>query len=473
MTSGEWPAAGRAQWFPVGAVVDLLSMPLSATEDEVLAAVTAAAIQLTGSPVGFCHLVDDEHRKVEVGACATLAGPAPVGDDQWVPIPQRAWGTPVHRATTVVADKPRWVGGLPGFADPVGPVRRYLGVPVLAPGGGLLLGLANARSPYRTAEVHAAEQVARAGWAVLDRGRQHRAAVEDLALLTELVGTRAGTWRWDPQSTRVRWSPDALQLLGAGTSADHAGAWAVLEDSLEPFSRYRLRQAREDLEPGHPLELELWARGAAGEQVSLLLRGRWSGRLRGGGREMEGILADVTAQEQDRRARERATRDQLTGLTNRAGLIAELNRRISPHAGRSTDPLAVHMLDLDRFKQVNDTHGHLAGDALLRATATRLQQAVRSGDLVARLGGDEFVIVQHPCPGPDQARVLANRLLTALAQPVEVAGVTLSVGASIGVAFPDPERPGIKGLLARADAALYAAKKAGGMRMSLPPPDAP
>ena len=124
-------------------------------------------------------------------------------------------------------------------------------------------------------------------------------------------------------------------------------------------------------------------------------------------------------------------------------------------------PFSLLLLDLDFFKKVNDRLGHPVGDELLKAAARRLQCTVSENDLVARLGGDEFAILQVGNAGPDNASALASRVTESLCQPFHIGGNEISVGASCGIAFPDPGLPDIELLLKQADTALYAAKSAG------------
>lgn len=154
--------------------------------------------------------------------------------------------------------------------------------------------------------------------------------------------------------------------------------------------------------------------------------------------------------------------DALTGLANRGMLNAQAARMLH-EAQRNAAPLALVFIDLDHFKQTNDTQGHLAGDALLRAVAQRLQDGARASDVAARLGGDEFVLLLTHCD-TRQAAVTAERLLAAIVQPVPVNGVTLYPRASVGIAmFPeDGDDPDT--LLHCADVAMYRAKIAGGQR---------
>jgi diguanylate cyclase (GGDEF)-like protein len=157
-------------------------------------------------------------------------------------------------------------------------------------------------------------------------------------------------------------------------------------------------------------------------------------------------------------------RDALTGLPNRRAFEEDLAREAS-RAARAGTPLAVVVLDVDRFKAVNDTHGHAAGDAVLRAVAARAAGAIRAGDLLARIGGEEFGIL---LPAADLARAVdaAERIRTTLAAlPVEAAGIALAITASLGcAALARGETP--EALVARADARLYEAKGAGRNRVA-------
>ncbi len=154
-----------------------------------------------------------------------------------------------------------------------------------------------------------------------------------------------------------------------------------------------------------------------------------------------------------------AHHDALTDLANRA----LLNERLEQALGRPGDGamVAVHHIDLDRFKAVNDTFGHHAGDKLLKIVASRLRAVVRASDTIARMGGDEFVIVQAPVADPTEATSLAQRVIIAVGEPFDIDGHLAAVGASIGIAVSPGDGSTPEKLLRNADLALYRAKDDG------------
>jgi len=155
-----------------------------------------------------------------------------------------------------------------------------------------------------------------------------------------------------------------------------------------------------------------------------------------------------------------ALTDPLTGLANRRLLAERLSMAIV-HARRNTSTMAVVYLDLDGFKQINNTLGHGAGDVLLKMVAGRLSASVREEDTVARLGGDEFVIGLWHLSGPDYAAAVALKVLEAVSQPYFLEGQTVSISASAGVGIYPIHGLDADTLTKSADLALYAAKRAG------------
>nr|WP_245185508.1 GGDEF and EAL domain-containing protein [Falsiroseomonas frigidaquae] len=172
------------------------------------------------------------------------------------------------------------------------------------------------------------------------------------------------------------------------------------------------------------------------------------------------VALDVTDQrEADRRIRHLAEHDTLTDLPNRLLFGAHLKARLE-HA-TETGMVAVHCIDLDHFKEVNDSLGHPVGDQLLLAASARMRGTMREGDMLARLGGDEFAVIQPGLAQESEARLLAERLVEVLGRPYRLKGYTLRAGASIGTALAPQHGMTVESILSRADIALYRAKGTG------------
>jgi diguanylate cyclase (GGDEF)-like protein len=159
-----------------------------------------------------------------------------------------------------------------------------------------------------------------------------------------------------------------------------------------------------------------------------------------------------------RQLREQATRDPLTGLPNRTNLYQRM-RRAARAARNGGELVGLLLIDLDRFKEVNDTLGHDQGDTLLREVSARLSETLRRGDTLARLGGDEFAVLLRDLPDRGAAAELALRLLDALERPFQVGGVSVQLGASVGVALAPDHGTDVSTLVRRADVAMYDAKR--------------
>jgi diguanylate cyclase (GGDEF)-like protein/PAS domain S-box-containing protein len=157
----------------------------------------------------------------------------------------------------------------------------------------------------------------------------------------------------------------------------------------------------------------------------------------------------------------RGAEDFVTGLPNRVLFVAQVERLLAL-SRRSGDDVGVLMLDLDGFKQVNDTLGHEVGDGLLRQVGLRLVAALRSSDTVARLGGDEFGVLILGPSTIDSATAVAIKLRNALLEPFLMDGVAVRVGASVGIALGSSPTATVSSIMGRVDQAMYAAKRAGG-----------
>lgn len=181
----------------------------------------------------------------------------------------------------------------------------------------------------------------------------------------------------------------------------------------------------------------------------------------GGQRYFIGIVRDITERkENEERIAHLAHFDYLTNLPNRASFLGILDHSVGL-AKRTGHMLAVLFIDLDGFKQINDTLGHEAGDLLLKGVSARFRQSIRDSDTLARLGGDEFIMLLHNIDGAESAGRLAAKVVDSLAAPFDLNGQSAKVGASIGIAlFPD-DSVEARELLRKADEAMYIAKNRG------------
>jgi diguanylate cyclase (GGDEF)-like protein len=182
-------------------------------------------------------------------------------------------------------------------------------------------------------------------------------------------------------------------------------------------------------------------------------------------RQVETLEQEVTARTHgletaNKQLRHLATHDALTGLPNRVLMDDRIGQCIAL-ADRQKQTFAVIVLDVDRFKMVNDSFGHRVGDELLKEVALRLKGVVRDVDTVARLGGDEFVLIITQSPEADAAENVAARIIEVMQTPVRIAGIDVHTTSSMGIAFYPRDASTIEALLAHADAAMYFAKQKG------------
>lgn len=202
----------------------------------------------------------------------------------------------------------------------------------------------------------------------------------------------------------------------------------------------------------HPLALQAVQRGAQ----DYLVKGQGGGDV---------LARSILYAIERKRAQERLTYlaqyDQLTGLVNRT-LFRDRLVHAMARSKRKDQPLAILLLDLDRFKAVNDTLGHDVGDHLLAMVSERLKSCVREVDTVARMGGDEFTAILEGVSGETDVTVVAKRIVDSLSAPFEIGPHRVSIGVSIGITLYPLDDQNIDGLLRHADAAMYGAKQRGG-----------
>ncbi len=248
-----------------------------------------------------------------------------------------------------------------------------------------------------------------------------------------------------------------------GYSADqlmrnHELSYAQLIDPVD--LEYVARAVQQAIDAGKPFQLTYRINDAFGKQKWVRERGQAVYDKKGNIIALEGFITDVTEYKQAEARLERlATYDTLTGLPNRTFLNGYLHEVLEDP--NRNEPFAVMFIDLDEFKQINDTMGHTPGDILLREVALRLRQVTRPDDVVARLGGDEFVVTASCVNGADSAQIVAQKILSAVRAPFLIEGQEVFVSASIGISMAPQDGTTAESLFKNADMAMYRAKKAG------------
>jgi diguanylate cyclase (GGDEF)-like protein len=305
--------------------------------------------------------------------------------------------------------------------------------------------------------------------------RTHLQPGDDTGLRTLVDFIDAFLWSADPTTLEPRFVTDSISEVLGVPASEWQRSWRKLihSDDLVAVLDALTSTARD----GSDREVEFRTHAADGRTVTL----RHAVRLvaePGDEPELWGLTTDVTEDKRMRKAlrdsrvryralseqtaefRRQALADPLTGLPNRILFEDRLETALRA-AERSGESCSVMLMDLDRFKQINDTQGHQAGDLVLKHVALRFRVALRTQDTPARLGGDEFAAVL-PNTGADGAIRAADRFLRSLGAPVEIDGRATPVGASIGIAVYPDHAAGAVDLLGAADRAMYSAKESGG-----------
>ena len=288
---------------------------------------------------------------------------------------------------------------------------------------------------------------------------------ERLALAAE--GANDGLWQWNLQTREFyvsgRWR--AMIGLPAHAAIGGPGEWF---DRVHPGDLASLNAALEAHLAGSTqvFQYEHRIRHEDGTYRRFLCRGL---AVRGEGRKPDRIAGSLTDTTEQAIAQERLRsvgfQDSLTGLFNRAVFVEALGRRLDECKRRGVSRgFAVLYLDLDRFKIVNDSLGHMVGDELLVAASRRLESCLRNGDALARLGGDEFAILLSGLNDDAQANAIACRIQDALSTPFSIAGREVFTSASIGIAFGPAHYTNPDEIMRDADTAMYHAKSRGKAR---------
>ncbi len=312
--------------------------------------------------------------------------------------------------------------------------------------------------------------------AVVTRQVQMAAASTDVDALRReqrhafaLAGAQQAIWDWDILQDRLYVSPLLEASLGFA-AGDLCGPEVSWRERMHPEDRETYRTALNAYIGRGTISFALEFRLQHNDTTYrwFNLRASCLGGAEGFAVRCVGVVRDITDR---KRAEERllhdTVHDSLTGLPNRPLLLDRLGRAIARPAPQGRPRAALMMIDMDRFKAVNDSLGHAAGDGLLTAIARRLEQVVPRAETVARLGGDEFSILLTEKTEPDDVATMASAINDILSQPVDINGQEVFPSASIGVAICEDSHDRPSDLLKEAEIAMYRAKRLGKARVEI------
>jgi diguanylate cyclase (GGDEF)-like protein len=445
--------------------------------DEVLRRIVEAGVLLTQAEEGFLALLDEDSDQLYLRAVKNIDHAR--SSTMRIPVSDSLAGR------VVATRKPLRIGQ-PDRSQPIKVstgflVRSLLHVPILSKGRVLgVLSMDNQAIRRDFSEAHEALLTALADYAsiAIENASLYEQAQQEIAerirvetALREsekryelaVRGANDGIWDWDLKTNQVYYSPRWKAMLGYedGEIGGSPQEWfgRIHPEDLEKF-RLEISAHTEGVTPH--CENEHRIRHKDGTYRWVLCRGLAVREENHRASRVAGSLTDITNRKfaEDKLIYD-AFHDALTGLANRALFLDRLSLAIERAKRREDYLFAVLFLDLDRFKDINDTLGHLVGDQLLIAVAERLQSGLRATDSVARLGGDEFVILIEDIHDHEAATGVANWILEQLAMPYEMLKNELQVTTSIGIVYHNPEYDSPEEMLRDADIAMYYAKTNG------------
>ena len=270
---------------------------------------------------------------------------------------------------------------------------------------------------------------------------------------------RIGSWEWSLQSNELYFSPELFSILGYTKAATPQVSPEWLYSQINPADIPVVRKAiSASIESGRSLDLTFRIATCAGDEIVVSSQAELEFDNHGRPELLVGTLLDVTDRTKaEQEIHHLANYDTLTGLPNRNLLHDRLQQAIVQSA-RMEGSVGVLFLDLDRFKGVNESLGHKAGDQLLRTVAERLRVCVRESDTLARVGGDEFVVILSVVADEDGVSSAASKILAIISEPFVIEEQELYLTASIGVAVYPNDGTDVQTLLKHADLAMYQAK---------------
>jgi len=427
---------------------------------DVFSRITLLASTMLGCPIALLSVVEED-RQWFLGRTGTLMAETPIGDSFCAVCI-------LGEGPLLIADAqadPRFANNALVKGEPA--IRSYLGVPIRG-GDGVLIGslccisdVPDAFRPDQIAPLAMLAQLAEQSITLHTRTRALSLANTALQQSSQIFrqaerAVNVGSWRVDIATRRLHWSDQVFAITGLGQASSVSVPDAV--QLYHPDDREMISGALNDtIEHGKPFMFETSIRRRDGQTRRIRVVGERID-VDGAPDSVAGIVLDCTDEHMRNVALKRAAeRDRLTGLYNRASF----DRQLAAAMQRvEVEPVTIALLDLDGFKDVNDTLGHLVGDRVLETIAGLLQTVTAGGVFLARWGGDEFALLFPPAMALEEVIALLDRLLGELAEMPPLGTVQLRIGATCGVARMDSSASSEE-IMRRADLALYRGKEQG------------
>jgi diguanylate cyclase (GGDEF)-like protein len=432
-------------------------------EQEILQQGIEHAVTLTGSEIGYLHFVNEDQETIELVTWSegALARCSAVYERHYPISAAGIWADCVRfKRPFIHNDYPSLPqrGGVPeGHPE----LQRHLGVPVIYQDKvRILMGVGNKPHPYDERDIAIAQRLADATWDLvlrrreLDRLLTHQQQMRQLQRIASV-----SSWECDPEEDKITFDDLFYHILNTDQSIPMPLSIGDFLGYIDTANQQEVVARLTSHDIGSHFYLEITGIKRSGEHLPLAFQGHIQARARGESVIIRGILQDLSERRAMDEIREKAFHDPLTGLGNRNMLMERIQLGLAGNRRRPTDMFAIHYIDLDRFKSVNDHFGHRIGDEVLREVARRLRKLIRREDLLVRLGGDEFVVVQNAIANRADASVLAQKINRTMEETVYIEGLTLSIGASIGIVLSRrADSRDIDQLIDAADKALYRCK---------------
>jgi len=441
------------------ALLELTTESTGMTDEDLVRYALDQAEKMTSSSMAYCHFVNDDQETITLGtwSTATLTHCEASFDNHYPISKAGVWADCFRQRKSIIHNDYAALTDKKGLPEGHVTVLRHVGVPVfLGNKVVLIFGVGNKGSDYDAGDLALTEVLANNLWVLLQRNRSLRKLKLDAEVFRL---SREAVVITDATGSIVSVNQAFTEITGY-SAAEVIGRNPRMLQSGKHDAAFFKKLWEQILQAGH-WQGEIWNRRKNGEIYPEWLGITMTKNSANEVSEYIGIFMDITEHKKAQACIEQlGYYDPLTSLANRR-LLNDRTRQAIGQAQRQAHMLGLIYLDLDHFKDINDSLGHLVGDELLRLVSVRLLSCVRDTDTVCRMGGDEFVVLLTRVASPDNVADACSKILLALSDVFELKQHTLRVSASMGASIYPDDGQNFDDLLQHADTAMYQAKAAG------------